>query len=1189
MKLEELSRLLRDVDPAVVLVAESVLVRVVQNISGLNWTVWRVPHSRCLLLDRPTLYKHIEQEELYPLDSHPPETVLLLERPTAEQLGWKTPDLLARYWRLLFHVSAHRELEQRLAGVGAAGLRERVEQLGPAAFEEARNVLTQDGLLTAKADDRATYIELAAYFFELKYFNHNLLPVCFPSLPPMLVVEAIFARDLDGAKLFERTRLPGAPNPAPKTDDQSDESHDYYYRLTRQATRLALATDMVGAAILYTKAARVAPADLTGPAQEEARKQINALVDRLRDALGLTEPDAQPWRRVLSTLLDKADQGARPVEASLLYDLQRACHEHAEPIYALDVAEWLRSGGRRPIKRELKKQKFVRVPTQLRNAAKRLTAARLNDADRQTLSTLLREAQNRAENQLRKEFRPVLTAALQDAGLQPASLPERAALDKSVEELLDRISASGYLSFGDVRDAIARGQMKLPDLAGPQEFFRGDPLLRLDRRLANQLDGVYRRAESYTRGLERVTAFNFGTAAGRWIARNVTLPFGAAFLTGEFIWLLVFERWSKVSQPQVSQPQVSQPQVSQPQEGLPEAGLPEAGLPFFGGWNAAWWFHAAWVGFGLFLLIAIRSARVRRGLASVARGAYWAARYVCCDLPTQLWATPWVRAIVASVPVQLTINYGLKPALLSALLFTAFRRELWDSGWAARIITVVACAFAVNTRLGRAVQELLLETSRSVLNVFRSAPAVLRWINDLFGEMLDAVEWVLARTEDWLRLRGRSGPFAIAIRAVAGVVWMPFAFLLRFYTVVLLEPMLNPIKLPLSILFAKFIYPLLLLLPNVLVKDENSLLGYSSPLVAQLSDYLSEPGAWLLVMGTLWLLPDACTFLFWEMRENWRLYRANRPSALRPVMVGAHGETMKGLLHYGFHSGTVPRLFARLRAAERLAARTDNWRDSRTHRDALRAVEEAVRRFVTRDLVAVLNPSPAWVGPRLAVGQVELGTNRIRVELVPEEPGRPAWLEWEDRSGWLVAGWAEPGFLTHLEPAAARAMENALAYLYKRSGVDIVREQLRAELPAAAHYDIAAAGLLVWYGSRETTPILYDLADPVAELRPRNPVDLKPTAGPTRKADRILFDRVSLAWPQWMDVWQLDPTRQPRFGPPGWNLVLLPAQAETAPEPPPLVEANGVLHAVEQSPRVGVDASSESMGLPTAQDEPSPG
>src|SRR5437763_1203765 len=522
MKLEELNRTLRGVDPAAVLVARPVLERVVQNVTGLTWVLFRVPHAQCLLVDRGTLFRNVDQEELYlPPDHLLPESVLLLERPSNEVLAAPREEVLGRYWRLLFHATAHRELERQLTGLTPAGLRERIERLGPAAFEEARNVLIQDGQLQADADDREAYVEFVASFLELLFFAPNLIPVCFPSLPPVAAVQAILARDLDGAALFERTRLPGAPNPQPKTDDQSDESHDFYYRLTRAAKRAAAAGDTVAAAILHTRAARVAPVLLMGPAQESARQDIYKLIARLQSALELTDDEAAHWRKVLPTLLDKADQGTRPVEASLLYDLQRACLEHEQKIYTLDVIEWVVSGGKRPIKRELPSQKFVRVPNQLRSAARRLAAARLSDADRQALAGLLRDALNRAEDRLREKFRPLLTESLLDAGLRPASLPEQAALEKTVEELLDRISASGYLSFGDVRDAIARGQVKLPDLGGPQEYVRGDPLLRLDRQLATRLDGVYRRAETYTRLLEGATAFTFGTETGRWLTRNV--------------------------------------------------------------------------------------------------------------------------------------------------------------------------------------------------------------------------------------------------------------------------------------------------------------------------------------------------------------------------------------------------------------------------------------------------------------------------------------------------------------------------------------------------------------------------------------------------------------------------------------------------------------------------------------------
>ncbi|HXD87292.1 MAG TPA: hypothetical protein VN641_12425 [Urbifossiella sp.] len=1119
MKLEELSRIVREVEPAAVLVDPSVLARIV---SGDTWAVWRVPHSHCLTLDRATLHKHLDPDDLrLPKDQPLFDPVLLLERPSADQLNGPRDELLIRYWRLLFHAAAHRELDKRLSGLSPAGLRDLIEPLGGTAFEEVRTVLIQDGLLAAGADDRAVYAEFAAYFLELKHFNPALIPICFPSLPAA-AVEAMIGHDLDGAALFRRTRLPSTPEPAPKTDDQSDESHDFFQNLMRQAKRAAQSGDTVLAAVLHTRAARVAPGSQTGTAREESRKDLYKLVDRLQKALELTAEDAEAWRRVLPALLDKADQGARPVEAALLYDLQRACLDHEQKIYSLDLVDWALSGGKTPIKRELAGQRFVRVPAQLRSAARRLTTARLTDADRQSLAALLRNALDQAEKQLRSNFRPILTEALRNAGMQPASLPEKAALEKTVEELLDRISSAGFLAFGDVRDAIARGQMKLPDL-GPNERFRGDPLLRLDKTLTRTLDGVYRRAELYTRWLERGTALNFGTETGRWITRNITGPFGAAFLLGQFLWLMMFER---------------------------SIGKHDAVGPapnFFGGWNAQWEFHAAWAGLGFFFLLVIQSARVRGVLRSVGHLIYRVTRFAFWEIPRRIWANPWLRRLIASIPVQFALNFVVKPFIL-ALIIVRILSIWWEIGWSIRILAFAGSVFAIQL-VGRIGEAILLHLARWLIEVVRATPALLSWINDIFRDLIYVLEWVLARTEDWLRLRGTAGRMAVAVRTVAGLIWMPFAFLIRFYTIVLIEPMINPLKLPLSILFAKFIYPLLLLLPEILKADPHSFLGYSSPLVNQLADYLSEPGAWLLVMGTLWLLPDACTFLFWEMRENWRLYRANRPAAIRPVPVGNHGESIEALLQWGFHSGTVPKLFARLRAAERQAAQTDNWRDARTYRAALRGVEEAVQRFVARDFTEVLNsPESTWDGPRLKVGAVVLGTNRIRVELVPMSRDAainaqvPAWLEWESRSSWLVARWAEPGFLASLSPEQARVFENALAYLYKRAGVEVVREQMRAELPRDAEdFEIGADGLLVWYGSRESAPLLYDLGDPVEELRPRIPGQRQPTQGPTLAADRVIFDRIRLTWPQWMEVWRSgSAASMPIFGPGERDLTLLP-------------------------------------------------
>ena len=68
---------------------------------------------------------------------------------------------------------------------------------------------------------------------------------------------------------------------------------------------------------------------------------------------------------------------------------------------------------------------------------------------------------------------------------------------------------------------------------------------------------------------------------------------------------------------------------------------------------------------------------------------------------------------------------------------------------------------------------------------------------------------------------------------------------------------------------------------------------------------------------TIFFLPGIFGFLVWELKENWRLYRANRAPDLKPVVIGSHGETMLRLLRPGFHSGTVPKLYAKLRRAQR--------------------------------------------------------------------------------------------------------------------------------------------------------------------------------------------------------------------------------------------------------------------------------
>src|SRR5262249_16232055 len=90
------------------------------------------------------------------------------------------------------------------------------------------------------------------------------------------------------------TPPPPPPPPAPGggTDTSSAESPDFHGRLIPRAERAARAGNTVRAAIVRTKAARVAPAALTPSTRAEAEADLQRLVVRLQAALQLDGEEA---------------------------------------------------------------------------------------------------------------------------------------------------------------------------------------------------------------------------------------------------------------------------------------------------------------------------------------------------------------------------------------------------------------------------------------------------------------------------------------------------------------------------------------------------------------------------------------------------------------------------------------------------------------------------------------------------------------------------------------------------------------------------------------------------------------------------------------------------------------------------------------------------------------------------------
>ena len=215
----------------------------------------------------------------------------------------------------------------------------------------------------------------------------------------------------------------------------------------------------------------------------------------------------------------------------------------------------------------------------------------------------------------------------------------------------------------------------------------------------------------------------------------------------------------------------------------------------------------------------------------------------------------------------------------------------------------------LNSRFGRDAEEILADSAvrlwrELVLDVI---PGLFRLILATFDGILEAIDRLLYAVDEWLRFRSgqRRGGARLQGRGGLGLVLrgLPRAHLR--------QPPDRAAAQPDQTLSGgdglAQDHP-----PRVVPSDPDPG-GTFAPLGPKLALYIAGT--------TVLLLPGVFGFLVWELKENWRLYEANRAAGLKPVVVGDHGESMRTLLRPGIHSGTLPKLFAKLRKSERRARR----------------------------------------------------------------------------------------------------------------------------------------------------------------------------------------------------------------------------------------------------------------------------
>ncbi len=1131
----DLERAIAEVDGGALLLPARILRRVIKEEHRLPRLRLNLPHGTSYTIAKARLLEIVDRSELDDeVVDRLPEEVILLPQPDPEELDF-TPaaDLLTCYWRWLFHAHVHLRLQGELAGIQGDSvlLRHWLRRLGMSEFSEVRTVLAHEERLFPEADDWAVLIEFIATYLELQYFAPSTLEHYFPGLREAGAskgadsvaggsgvgtgrsdVEDLLREWVDADQLFMETRLGGAKLPGggvPPADDtpsiflglmelqtirQSQrQSPRYCRRLVARAERAAARGNLVRACILVQRARKYAAETDHHRLRANLRGHLVRLVGALQQALRLPDTEIDAWRDALMALVARGAVGIRSREARLLFDLQKIAIDYQRHVYKIDTWGWLRSLGRKPLRLALPRLTEVAVHKHLHSALRRVKVVRIADIHRQTLHDLLQRAEERSEQQLRVRLRPIITGALEEAQLVPGNTVERVAVRKLVEELIDRILDRGFLTMGDLRDAVARNELKERDLAGPKDLLFGDQLLSADKRMAAALDGVYRHGEFYLRLMQWLSSLAFGTGTGRLLMRYLILPFGGAFIAEMGVRHLVHLFHVATNARPADMPTLH---MEPP---------PEAPPPFR--WEQFAEHMQVVLLLGLFLLLLINSERFRQGLwwamCAVGRGL----RYVVSELPQQLMQLAIVRKLLASRYYRWAMRFAIKPGAITAILAWVMPHlaTQWKNTPEVMGAIFLSVNLVLNSRLGRDLEEVATDWAGR-LGHWLGVQVIARlfWlIMDLFRALVEATERLLYTVDEWLRFRSGEGRVTLAAKAVMGAFWFVVAYVTRFCVTLLIEPQVNPIKhFPVVTVSHKVLIPFIPSLAGVFMLAMDKELAYTTATVIITS------------------IPGIFGFFAWELRENWRLYAANRPKSLSPVTVGKHGESMRGLLLPGLHSGTIPKRYAKLRKAESEMARKGRWSAIRKHLGVLEELHTQVRRFVQRDLLWLLNEADCWNGARIYLAGTGLATNRVWMELRLDETASSLVIEFEARKGWLLGGTSGAEVVERLSDEQRTALATAVTGLYKAAGVDLVRQDIETQLPVPTPlFDLSYKELIVLPEGYPETKIRYRLDG--QEAAERETVEgPAPEQVPVLDVTRLMFRKTPLPWPSWVQTWE---------------------------------------------------------------------
>lgn len=673
--------------------------------------------------------------------------------------------------------------------------------------------------------------------------------------------------------------------------------------------------------------------------------------------LGLRPQEAGQLSALIARLAAE-DRGASasPAARSVLGQLETVLCETRDDYYRLRLWGWLTSLGRIRPREMLPFQAPLHCLRSLQSARDRLDDINWPPHELEDFGALLEAMRERFSHRLETQLMPRLARAMQEANFVPRNHRERVAEHKMRRELLDVIKQRRHLKFTDVRDIVARNVLRLPDPT-LEEFFRGDRLHRFDRAAALALPGVYRPGELYIKGLQQLSAPLFGTRTGRDVLRHALVPFGLTYLTLKSIDLLMHL-------------------------------LPEAEESFH--LTTALTVTAG----GTLANLVLYTDIGRHVLRAIWTGTRTLFDLLLIEAPRRLLRWPPLARLLGTGLIRGLARNLIQPLLFGILPLTPIMAlavvveeipiepGFWLLGLAFALGTL-----ARNTPAGRRFIDNLVTYLVQLQRRINQALVVgfIQHLLYLFKEATRRIAQGLHRVEEGLTHHLHEPFGGFLLKAVAAPLWAFAEALIQFYITVLVEPQVNPVKhFPIVTIGHKLMLPFLPSLTALMVELSRSVLP----------TLIAIP----LVTLTVVLLPGLFGFVVWEFKENWRLYQANhtaRPRgkaipgtglALEPAIIGSHGETMRGMLYRGFHSGTLPRAYDRVRRVIEQQIRDQALypRRVRACERRLRAIERAIRVFVDRELIFALRErchTPHCALARIETQHLELATNLIELAL----------------------------------------------------------------------------------------------------------------------------------------------------------------------------------------------------------------